>query len=964
MAHFLSDATHQRLELRDLPDEVWTEDKAYSSGIVKTHVFQSAMRCVAVVGNCHSDDQQGLGRYTPNAAEKPTTAFTTTMRKSLRTAALDVTKNVDAMPRLQLWSGDTEGTTTARVGLTGAPIHIVAAKKDKGTYAYSMHHHEPYVWVGFTDGFVHIFDAHNATKVCEIRAHTATVNVITSVGDYVFTAGSDWQILQWDPLEIKRVPHGQLSGHQNSVRCLAGVTTEGSAGLLYSGGDDYLIRCWDLDTGYERSDPWPIVGHTGSVRCIALHGVYLFSSSADGQVKAWNTQTAQLVRSLDDRGSGVGVCSLTVDAAAPAIWAGGTDGIIRMWDAQTLVLIGERTDHHTTNVALLSTVARANAVKAWVLDDAGALTTVFSDPDGACSISGQGGHAALKPMETELQHQVDTHRVRILHNYTELERCRDDFEALQTASRGAKARFAKASSRHFHKSLALSYEHQTKRFLQRRRIAIVDANTAIACFSQTQSKRLRQYFSTWCFVAQVRRATRQRKTLALWISAQRTAATTAHYAFVLNEHHRIALALRTKSATAESLALSNNKCTMRSFFYRWHRSSQTQIFRRQRTPFVKASLRQSASVLLPLYLAKLRTNVVNDRLAQGLKSTVNALHVSHPNELLRSVWSKWIRLSSIRRVDRVLQVTSGNLETALDRDAMSTAFHSWIHFVKHTKRAQIESELNANLEELTNVNASVVASEGVNEDALEAQLRESQRRLALLLQEERVWDERLKDEESHKRVVLRESMRSTAIDSSEPLPAQFQGAIYLLKARGVNVKHNEEDILSARQDKERTPYETFACGLAEIRKLCASAIRPLQFTDPEAPCWYVGPLFTKLSERKIIKATSGLAKMVTAYDMMNLKTFGSQWFQDEGKKLWRPEAAAFEEALENLGTLLEIAVRAFRIRRGEDMEKGGPKATQRVRSRSRSRSRSKSRGRSQSKPKPGKKTRNAENGMD
>mmetsp|Transcript_36701 Transcript_36701/g.113126 ORF Transcript_36701/g.113126 Transcript_36701/m.113126 type:complete len:975 (-) Transcript_36701:34-2958(-) len=968
MAHFLSEATHQRLELRDAPDELGEEDQ-YATGVVKTHVFDSAVRAFTVVDNCHSDDAEGLSRY--HAAES--TPFAAAMQRTLRQGALDVTVGVestaDSMPRLQIWTGDTNGTVTGRIGVTGAPQHVLMQPREKGVFAYALHHHDPYVWVGLSDGFVHIFDANSGARVCEMRAHTAAINAIITVGNYVFTAASDWQILQWDPVELKRVPHGQLSGHQNAVRCLAGTTADSStSGVLYSGGDDYVVRCWDLDTGYERADPWPIIGHTDSVRAIAVHGVYLFTASSDGQVKAWNTQTAQLVRTLDDRGPNTCIGALAIDAASPALWAGGTDGVIRIWNSQTLVLVGERTDHHATHVALISPVARANAVKAWTLDSNGTLTTLFSDPDGACSTTGTGGYKALQPLEQELQRQVDTNRVKILQNYQELERCRDEFDRLQATERENKTKYAAAVARNRSKLLTITAQKQAAMFLEKRRALATATKRAAAFAARSDVCRLRERFHDWVRIVMRNADTRKQAAVLKQVTNCRKRALVARYASVLADHERNVKASALRNVIATVFAKQNSFLLARVYFARWHRGARARRLAKQQAPFVRAAQKLSSAALTSAYWTKLRNAVVADRAASALRSTIALTQDDGTNRLLRAYWTKWAQLKPSRRDECTKSTSVVVLGDVSERETALAYFGRWQTVAKRRQQEAVRARLDAEEAELAEIKHAVVASEGVNENALESELAAKQRELTQLRQQEQVWDARLRRAAERKRAAQREALRCVSIDSKEPLGTQLATAIYLLKARGVNLKHNEEDILLARQAvSEAGTAAVFAEGLGMVRKVCAAAVRPVPLTDPGDLCWFPGRLFEKLNERQVLKTSQGLSRMVTAFDMANVKQLGQQWLTvlADGSEKWT--LPQFGEAIENLGTLLELALRAYRIRRGEDMLTGGPKSEHRVRARSRSKSKprsgskgTKTKRRAKSRPKPAQDSPNAD----
>merc|ERR1711991_1171557 len=170
---------------------------------------------------------------------------------------------------------------------------------------------------------------------------------------------------------------------------------------------------------------------------------------------------------------------------------------------------------------------------------------------------------------------------------------------------------------------------------------------------------------------------------------------------------------------------------------------------------------------------------------------------------------------------------------------------------------------DAEAQDLNEVRAQVKESEGINEEALELTLAAKQRELAELRQQEHVWESRLRRAVDSKRRLQREALRSPAIDSSEPLANQLSQAIYLIKARGVKLKHNEEDILQARQAVAESDASTvFAQGIGMVRKVCAAVVRPAPLTDPGDLCWFISALFSKITERQVLKAAQGLARMV------------------------------------------------------------------------------------------------------
>jgi len=136
------------------------------------------------------------------------------------------------------------------------------------------------------------------------------------------------------------------SESQNAVRCMAHLSTPGLQ-VLYTGGEDNVIRCMDMEYGAQReAHPHPTrkvqgfpirPAHKDCPTALAATETYLYSGGRDGSLKVWHSETGYPValgglpgNSLfSSRGSAV----MSLLAVNKQVWSGWADGILRVWAA-------------------------------------------------------------------------------------------------------------------------------------------------------------------------------------------------------------------------------------------------------------------------------------------------------------------------------------------------------------------------------------------------------------------------------------------------------------------------------------------------------------------------------------------------------------------------------------------------------------------------------------------------------
>ncbi|GFR47781.1 hypothetical protein Agub_g9550, partial [Astrephomene gubernaculifera] len=123
---------------------------------------------------------------------------------------------------------------------------------------------------------------------CVERAHEGRVAACVAHGDRVFTVSYDGSIKAWQASTLTLLAEVRGAHRGEKVICAA----VGANGVLFTGGDDKLIRAWDMSL--TPVGP-PLEGHAASVRVLATgrRGL-LVSGDAEGDVCIWETYPVEL----------------------------------------------------------------------------------------------------------------------------------------------------------------------------------------------------------------------------------------------------------------------------------------------------------------------------------------------------------------------------------------------------------------------------------------------------------------------------------------------------------------------------------------------------------------------------------------------------------------------------------------------------------------------------------------------
>ena len=108
---------------------------------------------------------------------------------------------------------------------------------------------------------------------------------------------------------------------------------------LATGGEENLVKVWDVQTGKElRSLP----GHRGNVYTVAFShdGRWIASGSTDSTVKVWDGRSGELVRTF--RGHTAIVTGVAFSPDDRRLISGSRDHTVKLWDLTRLSQVSER----------------------------------------------------------------------------------------------------------------------------------------------------------------------------------------------------------------------------------------------------------------------------------------------------------------------------------------------------------------------------------------------------------------------------------------------------------------------------------------------------------------------------------------------------------------------------------------------------------------------------------------------
>ncbi|MFI9487376.1 NB-ARC domain-containing protein [Promicromonospora sp. NPDC052451] len=173
----------------------------------------------------------------------------------------------------------------------------------------------------------------------DVPGHVGTVVSVAAREDLLVSGGEDGVVRLWDL--TSRTLIRSLRGHTGWVHAVA-ISPDGS--LIASAGEDNAIRLWSAVDGTQVGI---LPGHDKRIRTMTFlrRSGELVSGAEDGLVRVWDLVSLTLARQATTRG--IGIWSLAVSDDDALVAASGEDEYVRLLDLRTGELLDEKALHRS-----------------------------------------------------------------------------------------------------------------------------------------------------------------------------------------------------------------------------------------------------------------------------------------------------------------------------------------------------------------------------------------------------------------------------------------------------------------------------------------------------------------------------------------------------------------------------------------------------------------------------------------
>ncbi|XP_038294488.1 kinesin-like protein KIF21A isoform X16 [Canis lupus familiaris] len=193
---------------------------------------------------------------------------------------------------------------------------------------------------------------------------------LNPTGTFLYAASGN-AVRMWD---LKRFQStGKLTGHLGPVMCLTVDQISNGQDLIVTGSKDHYIKMFDVTEGalgtvsptHNFEPP-----HYDGIEALTIQGDNLFSGSRDNGIKKWDLAQKDLLQQVPNAHKDW-VCALGVVPGHPVLLSGCRGGILKLWNMDTFVPVGEMKGHESpinaicVNSTHIFTAADDRTVRIW-----------------------------------------------------------------------------------------------------------------------------------------------------------------------------------------------------------------------------------------------------------------------------------------------------------------------------------------------------------------------------------------------------------------------------------------------------------------------------------------------------------------------------------------------------------------------------------------------------------------------
>ncbi|XP_063783162.1 kinesin-like protein KIF21A isoform X2 [Pseudophryne corroboree] len=193
---------------------------------------------------------------------------------------------------------------------------------------------------------------------------------LNPTGTFLYAAAGN-AVRMWD---LKRFQStGKLTGHIGPVMCLTVDQVASGQDLIITGSKDHYIKMFDITEGAlgvvsptHCFEP----PHYDGIEALIINGENLFSGSRDNGIKKWDLSRKDLLQQVPNAHKDW-VCALGIVPSCPVVLSGCRGGILKLWNVDTFMPIGEVKAHDSpinaicTNSNNIFTAADDQTVRIW-----------------------------------------------------------------------------------------------------------------------------------------------------------------------------------------------------------------------------------------------------------------------------------------------------------------------------------------------------------------------------------------------------------------------------------------------------------------------------------------------------------------------------------------------------------------------------------------------------------------------